>query len=115
MNGWMDGWQDGWKDGWMDGWMVGWMDGWQDGWVDRWMNGWMDGWMVGWMDEWQDGWIDEWIYSSNFVSSYRNVIPHLQGINNYSYIAVLGRGHFGKVGVTTLILPSDINNLICNI
>lgn len=30
-------------------------------------------------------------------SSARNVIPHLQGIDNYSYIAVLGRGHFGKV------------------
>lgn len=24
-------------------------------------------------------------------------LPHLQGADNYSYIAVLGRGHFGKV------------------
>ena len=25
------------------------------------------------------------------------VVPHLKGLDDYSYMAVLGRGHFGKV------------------
>ena len=26
-----------------------------------------------------------------------SVVPHLKGLHDYEYIAVLGRGHFGKV------------------
>lgn len=26
-----------------------------------------------------------------------SVVPHLKGLKDYRYIAVLGRGHFGKV------------------
>ncbi len=32
---------------------------------------------------------------------YRPVLPHLHGVDNYAYIAVLGRGHFGKVNSNT--------------
>ena len=43
------------------------------------------------------------LYSLNSFHSFPHcflrmtVLPHLQGVDNYAYIAVLGRGHFGKV------------------
>ena len=31
------------------------------------------------------------------------VVPHLKGLDDYSYMAVLGRGHFGKVVVFVIV------------
>lgn len=37
------------------------------------------------------------MHTSLSPSHWCSVVPHLKGLKDYRYIAVLGRGHFGKV------------------